>query len=531
MKPRFFFTLFFLILAHSAFSERYQILEIQYDLEKTRESDLKRVVPVDTDKIFESKQEFDSYLADLEQRLLNTRAFEKLAISKSSVETVPFLPDEKSTDDEIIPVSIVISATDSKHLLILPYPKYDSNDGLIFKVKVKDVNFLGTLNTMNVGVFAGIKEDSETGRQNPTFGAEFNYSYPFRLGSLSGSWNNNFDLTYTHGVNELEFWSGTGFTLEKPLRRLSLVLDFSEQANRVLEYEDFDDMLHFTSDLNFGVPVKVFEIENRGFFFWKPFLDFKVSYDKDGICSQNDDLASPVVSLGQKISAGRIDWHGNFRTGVKFEIGHSVGYDFLQNETEPRLFGEIQAFKGFKYIGFVSRFSAFLTKSNRGEVGDLIRGVRDKQKYANAENFPLKTKKALKTPGALVLNLDMPVHLITTDWISFVNKVFGEESWFARHLAWTEKFNFELQVSPFIDIALTKNEITERLFSPKDGWYTGGVEFLVFPERWRGIVMRGSVGLDLGRAVISKKFSDKIDMSWRENVKKYEIYAGIGLLY
>ena len=86
-------------------------------------------------------------------------------------------------------------------------------------------------------------------------------------------------------------------------------------------------------------------------------------------------------------------------------------------------------------------------------------------------------------------------------------------------------------MSPFIDIALTKNEITDRLFSLQDGWYTGGVEFLLFPERWKGIVMRASVGIDLGRALISKKYPEKIDMSWRENVKKYEIYAGIGLHY
>ena len=577
--PKFVIFFFFLM---PFFSERYQISQVEYSLEKTREQDVRCVVPVNTEKIFESKEDLDSYLADLKQRLMNTRAFQDVKIENEKLKTentkgevspslqpptafsatlsagTPRNPQNETTDDtdytdegsgirnqksknshselvsesgKITQISLHITAQDTKHLLILPYPKYDSNDGLIFKVKVKDVNFLGTLNTMNVGAFVGLKEDVETGKQNLTFGAEFDYRYPFVLGDFLGSWNNTFDLQYTHGVNELEFWTGTGFTFEKPFKRVSLVLDVSEEFNRDLEYEDYGDTQHFTSDVNFSVPVKVFDIENWGYVFWTPFIDGKVSYDKDGISHQNDDLASPVFSAGQSVSTNRINWHGNFRTGVSAKIGHSVGYDFMQDEVEPRVFSEIQAFKGFKFIGFNMRFSGFVTKSNRGEVGSLVRGVRDEQKYLNASVPPLKTKKALKSPAALVLNVDIPIHLITTHWLDWSNSLFGEESWFSRTFAWTDKFNFELQMSPFIDIALTKNEITGRLFSPKDGWYTGGVEFLCFPERWKGIVMRASLGIDLGRMLISKKYPEKIDMSWRENVKKYEIYAGIGLHY
>lgn len=523
-RLKLFFSILFSLFSFSLYSERYQISDVTYTLDKTREQDVRRVVPVNTDKIFESKEELDSYLADLQQRLMNTRAFDTVELETTD--------DTDYTDEtKITQISLHITAQDTKSLLILPYPKYDSNDGLIFKVKVKDVNFLGTMNTMNVGAFVGLKEDVETGEQNLTFGAEFDYRYPFVLGDFLGSWNNTFELQYTRGVNELEFWTGTGFTFERPFKRVSLVLDVSEEFNRDLEYEDCDDTQFFTSDVNFSVPVKVFDIENWGYVFWTPFIDGKMSYDKDGISHQNDDLASPVFSAGQSVSTSRINWHGNFRSGLSAKIGHSVGYDLMQDEVEPRVFGEIQAFKGFSFIGFNMRLNGFVTKSNRGEIGSLVRGVRDEQKYLNASIPPLKTKKALKSPAALVLNVDIPIHLITTHWLDWSNSLFGEESWFSRTFAWTDKFNFELQMSPFIDIALTKNEITDRLFSLQDGWYTGGVEFLLFPERWKGIVMRASVGIDLGRALISKKYPEKIDMSWRENVKKYEIYAGIGLHY
>ena len=538
LRPLFVF-ITFLFLFTPAFSERYQILDVEYNLDKTREKDLRRTVPVNTDRIFESKEELDSYLADLHQRLMNTRAFDNAEITVKNdqleVSTQEIDKNEEETSEpdssEIIQISLQIKAHDTKSLLILPYPKYDSNSGFIFKVKVKDVNFLGTMNTMNIGAFVGLKEDVTTGDQNLTFGAEFDYRYPFYAGPFICSWNNNFDLEYTRGVNELEFHTGTGLTFELPFKKLSFILDVKEKANRDLEYDDYNDATHFTSDMNLSMPVKIFDIENWGFVFWTPFIDTKVSYDKDGINIKNDDLASPVISAGESISTKRINWYGNFRSGISAKIGHTIGYDFQQDEIEPRLFGELQAFKSFTYLGINSRFSAFVTKSNRGEIGKLIRGVRDKQKYANYGGIELRTKKALKTSSALVLNLDFPIHLITTHWLDWSDAIFGEDSWFSRTFAWTDKFNFELQISPFLDIALTKNDVTGRLFSLEDGWYTGGIELLLFPERWKGIVMRGSIGIDLGRAVISKKYPDKIDMSWRENVKKYEIYAGIGLHY
>ncbi|WP_407429155.1 POTRA domain-containing protein, partial [Treponema sp.] len=208
-SPRFFLIFIFSFFSFSLFSERYQISDVSYTLDKTREQDLRRVVSVNTEKIFESKEELDSYLADLRQRLMNTRAFDDVQLEAEY---------EQPESEDINNVLLNINAKDSKHLLILPYPKYDSNNGLIFKIKAKDVNFLGTLNTMNAGIFAGLKEDLQTGKQNLTFGAEFNYSYPFQAGPFSGSWNNLFDFEYTKGVNELEFQTGTGFTFELPFQ-------------------------------------------------------------------------------------------------------------------------------------------------------------------------------------------------------------------------------------------------------------------------------------------------------------------------
>ncbi|MCR4821266.1 MAG: hypothetical protein K5873_00145 [Treponema sp.] len=531
-----FSTLVFLSIPLNLNSEKYQISEINYSLEKTRERDLRRTVPVDTEKIFQSKEELDSFLKDLKQRLINTRAFQTIEISEfndsqpqestsAEIHETSALQNPSVSDDKTIKISLTIDAKDSKHLMIMPYPKYDSNDGLIFKIKLKDVNFIGSMNTLNAGLYAGIKEDTSSGDQNFTCGLEFDYSYPFQAGPFNSSWNNNFILNYTSGVRELEFWSGSGLTFELPYRRFSLVLDVSQHANRDLEYEEFDDVTYFSSQASFSIPVKILDIKNWGFLFWTPSTKLKYNYDYNGIHINNDDLAGPVLSAEETLSTSRINWYGNFRHGLSLKIGHSYGYDFQQNEWDPRFFGELQVFKAFKYGGINSRFTFLLTDSNREKFGKLIRGVRDKQLYANSNHL------ALKTPSALVLNLDFPLHIVNTRWLDWMNLIFGQDSWLTKTFAWTDKFNFELQLSPFIDVALTKNEITDRLYAFEDGWYTGGIELLLFFENWKGIVMRTSFGLDLGRLLISEKFPESLDMSWRNNVKSYEIYAGIGLHY
>ena len=152
---RHFLKVFFIFLIFPSFSERYQISDVTYSLEKTRENDLKRVVPIDTERIFESEEEFDEYLSDLKQRLLNTRAFDEVeVISNKEQETrdreqetgekAKGISDrgqvlkENSEGENLFPItySLLLNCHDTKSLLILPYPKYDSNDGLIFKVKV-----------------------------------------------------------------------------------------------------------------------------------------------------------------------------------------------------------------------------------------------------------------------------------------------------------------------------------------------------------------------------------------------------------
>ncbi len=88
--------------------------------------------------------------------------------------------------------------------------------------------------------------------------------------------------------------------------------------------------------------------------------------------------------------------------------------------------------------------------------------------------------------------------------------------------------NFELQASPFIDIALTRNRVANTIFKLQDGFYSGGIEVLIYPLKWKSFVVRTSLGFDLGKFF----FEDKLNISWRDvSVSPYEIYFGLGLNY
>ena len=88
-------------------------------------------------------------------------------------------------------------------------------------------------------------------------------------------------------------------------------------------------------------------------------------------------------------------------------------------------------------------------------------------------------------------------------------------------------FNFDLQLSPFVDIALIYNKSTREWYNPKDGFYTAGLEVLVYPQKFSSYTVRASVGYDIGR----KLLDDYLNMDWREDVSKYEISIGLGLHY
>ena len=163
------------IFAATAFSaERYQISDVNYQITgMTRKYALEKAVDIDKDRIFESFEEFHEYIENLRQQFQNER---NLSSAILNVSYDPVIDEEGITH-----TTLNVMTQDSKHLLILPYPKYNSNDGFKLKLKAKDTNFLGTLEPLNFDLNFAIEQEDESDDPDFVFGINFDYDYPFQL--------------------------------------------------------------------------------------------------------------------------------------------------------------------------------------------------------------------------------------------------------------------------------------------------------------------------------------------------------------
>ncbi len=502
-------------------AQKYQISKVNYDLETTKEKAVRHKILIDTSRVFESETEISEYKETVLQAFENTRAFEKVEISFARQNGT----DNSGLENEKVFLVCNIKAADSKHLLIVPYPKYDSNSGLTIKLKAKDTNFLGNLEDLNFDFSAGKKDSELSGENNFFLGASLDFSVPFYSGKFNVFWLNNYSFEYNFADMRPQFSSETGLSIELPFERFSLVFDIREGIYRDFEYTEFEDELYGKTYSKFSVPIKLFQSEKTGDFVFRPFMDFDFNYGKDTISKSNDDLSGGVFASGSEIEIGKIDWHGNFRNGYSFIAGGKYGYNLECNAPQYKIYAKALFFKTFKYNSLQARADFNMSDKYRIKIGENLRGIEDDQYYKGT------SKRALKVPSSLTVNLDFPFHIVTTDWSGWIDAVFKKGSWISEHFQWTKTFDFELQIVPFTDFALSDNEATKRFFSTKDGWYSAGFEILVFPEKWKSVVVRASAGFDIGKLVLKEKFPEKIDYSWRENSKSHEIYIGIGLLY
>ena len=511
--------IFFLITGF-LFCAEYKIETVKYDLKSsswgflmsTNEYALEQKVSVDKNKIFESEEDLIKYIQDYELRIKNTRAFESV-----SVKTEYGKPASK---ESYIPVTVYVNTVDSIPVLAVPYPKYNSNDGFIFKLKIKDMNFMGSLNPMSSDI--NFQIDNSTSETKYTIGLTFSFDYPFKAGIFDATFVNDYTLDYTFGEPMPEWNAKTGLKFVYPKDRISFCLELYQSIINNLDYKVYDDNVYFNNLFKFSTPIVLKKMNYFGNLNYTPYISLNVNYDKDSINIANTDLLGPVLKFGHSLDFGRIDWKDNYRYGFTFNLSNSMAYNFHKERIYTDIALEAKYFNYLTYtdkISFLNRigissylytYYAFVDYESHNlqwdgdNFGNKLRGVRDTQYYSNGW-------ESLLSPAIILLNVDFPFHLFTTN---FSGKVM-------------QYFNFDCQISPFFDMALSYNKETKTFFNPKDGFYCAGLEVLIYPAKFASFTVRASVGVDIGR----KLFSDYINTSWRENVSTYEISVGIGLAY
>lgn len=505
----------------SLYAEKYQITNVEYNTKgafgvgTTNSYALEQKVEIDKKRVFADEETFIKYKDDYIQRLKNTRVFQKVEVDYSYSE-----PDE----NDIRKVTLFVNTEDAIHILAVPYPKYDSNNGFSFKLKGKDNNFLGSLNEMAAEINFSIKDENSEDSKNK-IGLAVSYDHPFKAGIFNATFINSHSFSYNIDASSPEWDAKTGLKLELPFKKHSLVWEFDQSFIKNLDYKKYDDDLYFKEYFDFSVPITIREIDGWGKVKYTPDASVTYNWDFDGIDELNTDLSSPIIGIGHSLSTERINWNDLLRNGLSLSLRNTYSYNTQRNTFTPVVSTEVKAFKSlyfsdmddvFSRLGFAADFYAFINIEdphgkyimyNGTNIGSRLRGIRDDLKYDDTDF------KMCNVISAFVLNLDMPIHFITTD---FSAKILN-------------KLNVDIQISPFIDIALTHNKITDRWYDPRDGFYCGGLEILVYPLKWSGFVVRASAGIDLARTVL-KKLKMPINDDWRQG-SKYEISIGLGLLY
>lgn len=494
-------------MSQSLWAEAWTIRSVDFDPQGgTKVSALKRKIKVDTEKVFESKEDLDAYVVSIKQKLINERLFETVQIDLEED------PQSGEQAEGARSATLKVATVDSRHFLLLPYPKYDSNEGFEFKVKLKDDNFLGLMNPLSSDVFVQW-EQKENQSDDFVAGGSLKYQLPFAMGPIQASWNNDLFFKYAFIRKEPEWNLKTGFTFIMPFKNLDLRLDLTQGFVRDADYKVFDDELYWTENAKFSVPIVLERFEKIGNLVYTPAAQIDCKWDLDGINPIDEDLLSPRLIFSHGLSLGQVNWIGNFRKGFYASVEQSAAYNFKVNEFQPGVKVTANIFAAWKHLGLNSRFLLFAEKNTYTRYGYLLRGVADDQYLSGVPHTP--NSYSAKGAAAMVLNLDLPIKVFSTDW----------EAWGAK---WLKSFNFEMQIVPFIDIALAANRMTGRVFDPRDGFYCAGIEVLLFPQKWKSVQIRASAGFDIGRLLLK----DFIDTSWRdEKSSKKELTIGIGLFY
>jgi hypothetical protein len=370
------------------------------------------------------------------------------------------------------------------------------------------------------------------------FNFEIDSDTPFR--ALGLKWNFNFDHILYYTIREpLYYQNVTGVSVELPFRTTTFTIGFNEYLVFNEEISSESEELYGISDsyldgpygsselfVSWKIPTGI-KIGEFGDLNYTPGVSGRINYRAGGF---RDEAKRPITSFNHSLGFGKVDWIGNYRRGFEASVNNRYDYYFARSDAPFAISleaGGTAHWPFTKLIGISARLNYRQRWQHSGQIrtttqmrtdtipyygaGDLLRGVI---------NDDLRAKYMLS------LNLDLPFRVLRffpSEWFNYPK----------LHL-----FDFEMHVSPFIDLALAESpyydyftsgsEYDGLKFSFKDMIMTSGFEVIVFPAFFRSFYVRGSVGYNISDLIDKGKTPDlKLGIFPQWN----EIYIGIGHHY
>lgn len=507
--------------------EQYRISDIHYNIKGwTRQYPLSRAVPIDKKKVFPSEAALSEYIALLKKDLHNIRTIESVEIST----------EYGAADNGIIPVMLTVRIKDSWNFIAVPYPSFDSNSGFKFKIKMQDFNFFGSLQPIKADL---IYQSTESGHS--LFSSGVHFTFPFKASPFDMSWITNFEfITAFDKHPKVVFGSGLqagytyknftvcfGATPEIVINDRSTDIQpdgqpktpppsgsgggkadsgTTEPSANPMGYLYPQDRYYFHTKFYLFAPIKIAQIKNFAALHWTPYIDVSGNWAFDGI--QAKQIKGWTLHWQHDLALSHIDWVGNFRKGLSFSVDNSYSYNLYKQDKIDVSFGtKATGFYPFiNRVGLYGRMQLFynLYKVQSDRAGVALRGILNKR---------------LSTDTAIAFNFDLPIRVATLDFVEITE------------IPWTRVFNCDIQLVPFFDFAWVHDTKTNRYYHPADGWYSGGMEVIVFPKKMRSIYVRASVGLDLAELKNVPGLNKLKGRAKRDGAPISEIFIGIGTHY
>jgi len=454
----------------------YVIRNVSFHIDgKTRETVLKHYLDIKPGTVLEGDEALQAFLADKLQMIRNQRTIEDGKID--------FFFESSSGSPDKVFVDLDVYVKDTWNYLLLPYAKYDSNDGLLMSIRGRNYNFLGSMKKLawNLDYQLDNSENSE-------YSLNGGFSLPYYFWGFDWKFSFDEDISVSHD-DPLYVYTKAGVSVDIPVDRLVWQASVNQSYYLNEDGDDDEDGYYLKTSGRFGSSIPTgFSIPGVGEVSYSPAVI--TSYAYKFFDSLSEDRRGYELGAEHSLSAGRIDWIGNFRDGIEFSADQDLRYNFYRDIWLSDSSFELQMHKAFGWGGISSRFMGFyMYNDTEDDLGEPIRGILNDRMSGNA---------------AVYVNLDFPVKM----WIWFFDK------WFESH------------ISMFFDYALVKPDGGD--FSLDDGWYGGGVEGFVFFKSARSIYLRVSVGLDL-EALYDGALPG--DPAPRDGASIYEIFIGLGHHY
>jgi hypothetical protein len=165
---------------------------------------LRNASEIEGNERFATQAEFEAWVADTTQILINQRVLDSVSIQASYGD---------ADASGAVPADIVIRVKDTWNVIALPKPQYDSNDGFELILKARDYNFLGTMQPLRLDFGYIIDPEPFKAREfkKGSIITEIDTEMPFT--AFGYDWKFDFDHLFSYTYKEpLEYENKTGIT-------------------------------------------------------------------------------------------------------------------------------------------------------------------------------------------------------------------------------------------------------------------------------------------------------------------------------